>query len=73
MQGAKVRAFAPFLMRLGKIGEKIFRSGYMKLRHKNLTRKLIRQRKVSGLRITPRPVEQSNIKLKSEKTIEKYV
>jgi hypothetical protein len=42
----------------------------MKLKRKNLTRKLIRQRKVSALRITPRFEEQSNT---MKKTVEKYV
>ncbi|HEY8423323.1 MAG TPA: hypothetical protein VIL23_01005 [Clostridia bacterium] len=43
------------------------------VRRKNLTRKLIRQRKVSSLRITPRTVEKSNITAKAEKAIGKYV
>jgi hypothetical protein len=44
----------------------------MNFRHKNMTKKLIRQRKVNGLRITPRLIEQSKDTKKTEKDIEKY-
>jgi len=39
----------------------------MNFRHKNMTRKLIRQRKVNGLRITPQPIEQSKDTEKTKK------
>lgn len=63
-------AFAPFFIYKPKNLGAVFFT--MNFRHKNMTKKLIRQRKVNGLRITPRLIEQSKDTKKTEKDIEKY-